>query len=337
MLNLSDLKDEIINVLKDEQPKCNVILMPHFCIDNYIKFEGDYKSFVDKIEKIVEQGGGNIIVHQSLHSGGKALNTASALSALGINAYLLARTDSFGYDLLKHFLCDSKVDISYMKTDGELAITSAIELTDSNIMLSYPASLSQFGPECLSDNDWKLLGEVDLVVISDFGLNNKGKELAREVFSFVKEKGKGKTFFDPGDPSPKGLEEKEEIKGVKNIIEDGLIDILSVNEDEVERYGGASFLRRWTRVDLHTSEYAMSFYRDSQTNRMPVFDINPKILTGAGDAWSAGDIYGELVGFGDESRLFIANAVAGFYVSNQDGRHPTISDLLKFIKITKLK
>ncbi|MGQ9706650.1 MAG: carbohydrate kinase family protein [bacterium] len=331
MIDFSILIDELINALKSDVSEFKVVSLPHFCIDNIAMFEGDHKSFTDKIGDIAGQGGGNIIVSQGLQLGGKAANTASALASLGIKTYLIARTDRLGYKLLGHLLNDTGVDLSYVRTDGELALTTSIELTDANIMLSYPASLSNFGPDCLSDSDWKLLSNVDLVAVSDWGLNERGTELAREVFNFIKKNGRGKTFFDPGDPSPKGERERKEIAGIKDIIEDGLVNILSVNEDEIERYGGVEFLRRYTRVDFHTKNYAISYYGDLETECIPTFDVKPHRLTGAGDVWNAGDIFGEFLGLSDNLRLLLANALSALYISYPSGKHPNIDDLRLFL------
>jgi sugar/nucleoside kinase (ribokinase family) len=337
MVDFSILKDDLIEALKSDVSGFKVVSLPHFCIDNIAKFDGDYKLFTDKIGDIAGQGGGNIIIHQVLQLGGKATNTASALASLGVKTYLISKTDRLGYKLLEHLLGDISVNLSYVKTDGELALTTALELTDSNIMLSYPASLSQFGPEFLNDDDWKLIGKANLVVISDWGLNRKGTALAREVFSFVKESGEGRTFFDPGDPSPKGDKVDDEVEGIKEILRDGFVDILSVNEDEAERYGGIDFLRKYTRVELHTKNYVKSYYKDIETERIPAFSVKLMRLTGAGDAWNAGDIFGELIGLTDENRLLIANAVSGFYISSHDGKHSCLDDLKLFLNNTALK
>ncbi|MFO7966671.1 MAG: carbohydrate kinase family protein [Archaeoglobaceae archaeon] len=322
-----------------------IVVMPHFCVDCSVKYEGGHTSFVEKLEVIRKQEGGNIIVDQSMFLGGKAANCASALASLGLNTHLIARTSELGYKLLKYFT-GGKVDISHVIKDGKLAITTAIELPGSNIMLSDPGSLSNFGPDHLSARDEELVQEADFVCISDWGLNCRGTELAKHVFEKVKEgKGKkGKTYFDPGDPSPKARVEQE-ISALVELLMNGLVDIFGVNEDELLRYGqtnephrAVDFLSKMTRVDFHTKDHVASFQRDGETGKVPTFNVEPLRLTGAGDAWNAGNILGDAMGLSSELRLVLANAVAAYYISNPHGVHPGIEELIEFLeKIEKLE
>lgn len=334
---VSDLGDKLVEELEQwSSGEFKVVFMPHFCVDSSLDHGGDYTSFMGKLEVIGKQGGGNIVVDQSLGIGGKAANCAVALASLGLNTYLIARTSELGYELLRYFT-EGEVDISHVSRNGELAITTAIELQDTNIMLSDPGSLSSFGPNYLSAKDEELIREADVVCISDWGLNNRGTELANHVFELVKQ-GKGKTYFDPGDPSPKANIEQE-ISRLVEVLNNGLVDILGVNEDELLRYGQSSdpkealdSLRKMTRVDFHTKDYVASFQRGGETERISTFDVKPLRLTGAGDAWNAGNILGYVMGLSDESRLTLANAVAAYYISSPQGKHPGIGDLIEFVE-----
>jgi len=339
------LKRRLIESLEDlNSNEFDVVVLPHFCIDSSLKYKGG-GSFIDNFEKIQRQGGGNIEVQQNLHIGGKAANCASALLSLGIRTHLIAKTDQLGYIFLEHLLGIEGVDLSHVKRNGDMAITTAIELDGANVMLSDPGSASQFGPECLTDDDEKLIGRSDIISISDWGLNEKGTELAEYVFGIVRSEGDGKTFFDPGDPSPKGLKKSEEIEWiVGRVLSKGLIDVLGMNEDEAIAYGGdgglsssIDRLREMSRVDLHTKDYARSYLKESKTGNIPAFDVRPMRLTGAGDAWNAGDILGEVMGISDDLRLLLANAVAAYYISDPDGRHPEREDLIEFLQEQTLK
>lgn len=333
----NDLKvklDELIIKLKEPPNKeIKIVCMPHFCIDNYVNYGGDYESFLQKFEKIAKQGGGNLALRQTLNIGGKAANCACALSSLGLQTHLIGKTDELGFILLEHFVHGKDLDISHVSSDGDLAFTTAIELEKASVMISDPGSLSRFGPEYLTEDDEKLILDADIVCVSDWGLNEIGTELARYIFSLIKENKKGKTFFDPGDPSPKMDKEKVEIEDLTNeVIESSLVDIMSVNEDEIEKYGSNDFLKKKARVDLHTHSYARSFYKEKKTEEIPTFIIKPIRLTGAGDAWNAGDIYGEVMGFPDDLRLLLANALATCYISNPKGIHPTRGDIINFLE-----
>ena len=336
-MDLLKEKRALIKKLKENLPKdFKVVVMPHFCVDNFVHYEQPFESFIKDVKNIVLQGGGNIPLKQNLHRGGKAANCASALASLDVHTYLIAKTNSLGYKLLEHFFGGKCVDLSHVSKDGELAFTTALELKGVNIMLSYPGSLSKFGPECISEKDEELIKEADVVCISDWGMNDKGTELAKHVFSIAKE-GKALTFFDLGDPSPKKEKEQVEINRVKTILEEGLVDILSVNEDEIKRYGGVDFLRTVTRIDLHTEQYVKTYYKDKETEKIPTFNVEPIRLTGAGDAWNSGDILAELLHLPDAQRLMLANAVAAYYISHPAGAHASREKLAEFLQSAALR
>jgi sugar/nucleoside kinase (ribokinase family) len=64
----------------------------------------------------------------------------------------------------------------------------------------------------------------------------------------------------------------------------------------------------------------------------PTFKVNVLRATGAGDAWTAGNILGDWNGLSDEARLRFANAVSACYLSDSEGKHPSWSKLASFLK-----
>lgn len=333
------LKKELVKKLQEDISKdLKIVMLPHFCIDNLVQYKKSSKSFLKEFKNTTKQKGGNIVVKQNLFSGGKASNCALALSSLGVHTYLIAKTSQLGYAILKTFFEGKNIDLSHVKKDGELAFTTALEFKEANIMVSDPGSLSQFGPKSLKTEDEKLISEADILCFSDWGLNQKGTELARHIFNLIKEKG-GKTFFDPGDPSPKGSKKKKEIEEINNILKNNLVDILSVNEAEAKEFGKSNNfkkainnLKKVTRVDLHTKDYAQSFYDNKNTAKIKAFDVQAKRFTGAGDAWNAGDILGEIMELSSELRILLANAVAAYYISDPQRKHPSKHDLINFLE-----
>ncbi len=223
-----------------------------------------------------------------------------------------------------------------------LPLTTSIELEEGNIMVADPGSLAEFGPEDLTPGSEDMIKNADLVYISDWGLNKKGTGLAKYVFGVARQSRKFRTFFDPGDSSPRTREETEKL--IEDVLAMGLADIISVNEDEAWRLGFTQGFtltigttRKVTRVDLHTQHYARSLYGDTETDAMPAFDVTPTRLTGAGDAWDAGDILGELMGLSDDLRLMLANATAAYYISHPQAKHPTCWDLMDFLAQTRFR
>ena len=86
-----------------------------------------------------------------------------------------------------------------------------------------------------------------------------------------------------------------------------------------------------SRIDLHTTVFSATL-KDKTEVVVPTFRVKVLRATGAGDAWTAGNILGDRSGLSDECRLMLANAVAACYLSDPEGSHPTRRKLLNFIR-----
>jgi len=287
--------------------------------------------------------------------GGNAANTAAALATLGAKVFPIIKTGPLGLHLLKFYLEPFGVDTSHVKANGKVALTTAFELTHKgekvNVMMGDLGSLPNFGPKNLTEEDFKLLRESDYVCVFNWAsLGRWGTKLAEKVFSYVKEKGKAKTYYDTGDPSPN----KDNIpRLVKKVLSRKIVDIFGVNENEAFMYASqlnpkvkslrkklehhnlakecARILAKHmsARVDLHTSTFSGSFTKDNEVI-VPAFHVSVLRSTGAGDAWNAGNIFGNALGLPDSCRLTLANAVAAYYVSSSTAEHPTLHNLIEF-------
>jgi sugar/nucleoside kinase (ribokinase family) len=95
----------------------------------------------------------------------------------------------------------------------------------------------------------------------------------------------------------------------------------------------AKYLR--ARIDLHTTAFSATI-STKQEVIVPAFRVEVLRVTGAGDAWDAGNIIGDANALSDETRLALANAISAYYVSNPEGGSPSQQQLLKFIQNTKI-
>ena len=86
-----------------------------------------------------------------------------------------------------------------------------------------------------------------------------------------------------------------------------------------------------SRIDLHTTAFSATL-RGKTELVVPAFKVKVLRATGAGDAWTAGNILGDRNGLSDECRLMLANAVSACYLSDPEGKHPTRSRLSIFLK-----
>jgi sugar/nucleoside kinase (ribokinase family) len=356
--------EELIRSLEKLKPaRFSVVVMPDFFLDRLVTYEGDVKHFSKAIAEVAKRKGGNIHGIKQLElRGGNAANTAAALAALGAQVHPIINTSPLGLHLLKFYLEPFEVDLSHVKTSGRISLTTAIELNHEgetvNVMMGDLGSLSEFNLDNLTPKDFQVLEEADYACVFNWsGTRRLGTKLAEGVFSYVRKEGKGKTYYDTGDPSPK----KEEVPElVEKVLLGNLIDIFSVNENEAICYASRfdkriSSLRKVmkldelakecarilaknlsARVDLHTTTFAGSFAKGSEV-MVPAFKISVLRATGAGDAWNAGNILGDALGLPDSRRLTLANAVAAYYISSPAGEHPTLPKLIDFCSKQLLK
>lgn len=357
-MSISKYTQELLHSLEQVEParELNLVVMPDFFLDRLITYEGNAKQLYNAVAKVARRKGGSIHgIKQTELRGGNAANTAAALAALGARVHPIINTSPLGLRLLRLYLEPLGVDLSHVKDYGEISLTTAFELTHRdervNVMMSDLGSLQEFGPDDLIPEDLQLLREADYVCVFHWaGTRRWGTELAEKVFTHVKKEGKGKTYYDTSDPTPK----KKEIPRLMNkVLLTNIVDILSVNENEALCYASrldnkVNILQQTlkpdelakecariltnklsARIDLHTTTFAGSFTRKDEVI-VPAFWVPVLRATGAGDAWNAGNIFGDALGLSDSCRLTLANAVAAYYISSPAGEHPTLPKLVDF-------
>ena len=353
-----DCKNELLSFLKEDPDELRVVVMPDFFQDRLISLDCDAERFCFQVASVAKRKGGSIDgIGQIDVSGGNAVNTASALAALGANVTPIVCANEFGREQIEFQLKHYRVDTSHIKLVSRASKTTALEFkTESgkaNVMLRDLGSLADFGPSDLTDDDYKLIENADYICLFNWaGTRKYGTRLAETVFCRAKTQGKGKTYFDTADPTPN---EEQVPDLMKRVLTTSQVDILSLNENEavfyakflsnriIEQEGrmrfeelaleSARFLAKNlpARIDLHTTAFSATFNKKDEVI-VPAFEIKPLRATGAGDAWNAGNIVGDKHALSDEGRLALANAVSACYLSDPEGRHPTRQKLTLFIK-----
>src|SRR5204862_3683364 len=206
--------------------------MPDFYLDYILTYPGKLEDLTASFLEVAQRGGGNLLGWgHTVGRGGNASNVVAQLSKLGCQVVPIIETDQLGKTVLQHFL--KGVDLSHVRTTGTMSRTLSFETEHSgrrvNIMVSDPGSLSQFGPEKLTEEDKTLISEADFVCVLNWNQNKKGTELAEKVFSIAKNEGKAVTFFDSGDLAlrPGDIERLSE-----RVLTAGLGHVVSVTENE---------------------------------------------------------------------------------------------------------
>lgn len=358
-MSLSKCKREIQNFLqKQELEACKVVVLPDFFLDRIINLEWDASEFSRLVADVTKRKGGSIDgISQTDLPGGNALNVGSALACLGAKVTPIVSTSQFGLQQIKYHFRNSSIDTSHIKTDGKASVTTAIEFKNqgekTNVMIRDLGALVDFGPANLDEGDYSLIEASDYVCLFDWaGTLKFGTALAQTIFDRVKQKGKGKTYYDTADPNPNATAISDLME---KVLKTDKVDILSLNENEAITY--ASLLdeglnegkarlefadlameaarvlakRLPARIDLHTTAFSATF-KGKKEVVVPAFKVKVFRATGAGDAWDAGNILGDHNGLSDESRLMLANAVAVCYLSDPDGLHPTKEKLFSFLR-----
>ena len=357
-MSSADYKDELLSFLKKDSKKLDVVVMPDFFYDRLISLDYDADSFSSLIARIISRKGGSVDgIEQTDIRGGNAVNVASALAALGVNVTPIVCTNKLGLQQIKFYLQKSIIDFSHVKIADKASVTTALEFKTengkANVMLRDVGSLSDFSPSDLTDRDYEQIEKADYVCLFNWaGTKKHGTLLAETVFSRVKTRGKGITYYDTADPTP-NREKAPEL--MRSVLEAGQVDVLSLNENEAVCY--ASLLsdeirvqqgkRRFdelaveaarvlaanlsARIDLHTTVFSATFTKKHEVV-VPAFEVKALRATGAGDAWNAGNIIGDANGLSDECRLALANAVAACYLSDSEGMHPTREKLVQFLE-----
>jgi sugar/nucleoside kinase (ribokinase family) len=357
-LNVKQCRGELAGFLQEKaQSKLEVAVLPDFFLDRLINLDCDVAHFSQLITNIVKRKGGSVDgISQTDLRGGNAVNTASALSSLGVKVAPIVCTSNLGLNQLKSDFKGGKVDLSHVKVLGDASVTTAFEFKNqnekANVMLRDLGALADFGPKNLTKKDYETIENSDYVCLFNWaGTLKFGTGLAEAVFTRAKT-GKGKTYYDTADPTPNSVGIAELMN---KVLKTSQVDILSLNENEAVTYAGmldASIKERKAtgvsaeialesarvlvkhlpaRIDLHTTSFAATVTRKGEAV-VPAFKIKPLRATGAGDAWDAGNILGDANSLSDECRLMLANAVAACYLQSQGGTHPTKEKLANFLK-----
>jgi ribokinase len=354
---MSNPKQELKNFLKQEKQQIKVTALPDFFLDRIISLDWTAQDFSKLLIAVSKRKGGSIDeVPQTDLRGGNAINVASALANLGAEVTPIVCTSKHGLQQIKYFVKGASVDTSHVKICNRASMTTALEFKKgnekTNVMIRDLGSLANFGPKELNKNDLDLIESSDYTCLFNWaGTLQFGSQLAREVFAKAKA-GKGKTYFDTADPSP-NMASVPEL--VETVLKSDKIDILAVNENEAIIY--ASFFDKSfnanseevefselameaarilaknlkSRIDLHTTVFSASV-QGKQELVVPAFKIKVLRATGAGDAWTAGNIIGDFNNLSDECRLMFANAISACYLSDPEGMHPTWKKLSAFLE-----
>jgi ribokinase len=285
-------------------------------------------------DKEASGGGGLHGISQSEIRGGNAVNLAHALARLGMRTLLITHTDRPHRALLEEAFEGLGAEMR-LKALGP-GLTVALE-EKVNVMLGDSGGAADFGPRLLDEGDWDALGRAAVVCSVNWAANLKGTQL---LAALRRRLGKEKTiFFDPADFRDR-LPQFQKL--LKRVAEGGVADWVSMNQQEglaaanlvgVEAVGlGEVCLALARRLgvvfDLHAVSESYSS-EGTEVTAVRVKKAKARRLTGAGDVWDAGAIYGRLRGMDERDRLDFANTAARLYLESETPVPPTGRQVLR--------
>ncbi len=116
---LKSTSDELLQSLHHDMRRIHVVVMPDFFLDRVISLgKYDVPSFTKALVDVTKRKGGSIDgIAQADLRGGNAVNTASALAAMGARVTPIVFTNSFGLQQLRFRLKSRRIDLSHVKTE----------------------------------------------------------------------------------------------------------------------------------------------------------------------------------------------------------------------------
>ncbi len=313
--------------------KFDVAVMHDFFVDRLVHVESLQEVTASVRRKAAASGGGIHGIAQEEVRGGNAVNLAHALARLGLRTLLITHSDPVHEPLLRSPFEGLKAEVRVKPLPAGLTVALEEKV---NVMLGDGRGAADFGPSMLEEKDWEALEDSKVVCSVNWAANRRGTELLLALRSHL---GRDKPIFlDPADF-------RDDLPGFMKLLRlvstTGLVDWISTNEAEGIATGRAMGVRteRLAELcrglalklgvvyDLHAVRASYS----SEGTRVAVAAVEKarsRRLTGAGDAWDAGAIYGRLAGMEEVARLNFANRAARLYLESDELLPPTL-DMMK--------
>jgi ribokinase len=319
-----------------------VSVLPDFFLDRIVLVPS-LRGLYEQLELKAASGGGSLRgMVQTEIKGGNAANLAYALSTLSVRTTLYCVGDSFARAALSSPPSGCRVRVIDGRPGYTVAVEFPFEGKPVNVMLSDVGDISSFDGKQLTRRDLMALRKSDCIAIVNWSANAKGYELARKVYGLRGREGR-LNFLDPADLT--GAEKR--LKSLaRGIIDEGLLDVLSLNENEARIIAHAFSVGRLPRsydrhdimrvsrllhnsfsvkVDIHTPIGSASSTNEGD-GWVDSFGRISGFVTGAGDIWDAGDIIGHLLHLPTVERLRFANACAHLGLTHKKAKLPSLRE-----------
>lgn len=342
-----------------------VTILPDFFVDRIIEVL-DYPIFMNDIQKKIAAGGGSMRGYSSVDiKGGNAVNVAYSLAKLDVRVELFTIADEIGSAILRSVFLPFRTNVNLHIIKGKHGLSTVFEFSNSsisssssNVMVSDVGDNDNFGPELIESQEVRMiLRSSDAVIMTNWASNLRGTDLLDYVFT---NSPKSVHFLDPADIERRCFEFINVLKSRSN-----LLDFLSINENEynliIKALGSvigntnstflafdgnlypdninafcesAKLLSNFINltVCVHTTKGSAISNGHESLFVNSIIPTKIDIVSGAGDSWDAGFIFGHLYGFTTIEKICFANLLSSLHVGNSFGGNPSLSEIIDHIK-----
>jgi sugar/nucleoside kinase (ribokinase family) len=330
------------------------LIKTRYSITNWKQFS-TIKEFSERLDKISGSSGNIEMILKKKTSGGFVPNNAKALSALGIEVFLLA---SLGYPdinpIYESLFTQENVNAFSIANPGR---TIGLEFNDGKIMLSDFKSLLE--KRKATEILMKQIRSSDIIGFGYWSvipqLTNIWQQLIEKIFPSINNLKKKIFFVDLADIKKRSTSEIEGVLKCIQEIETYIPVLLSLNDQEAidvskaianvkeinpDKPDDQSFFAGGKQINqelnlsyliIHSPHFAtISLKNDAKQYWITeCYTSKPSYTTSAGDHFNSGVITGLLGGLTPSESLLMGNALAAIFV--RAGISPHFSDLREFI------
>lgn len=281
--------------------------------------------------------------------GGNAPIFGKAAAALGISTKCIG---AFGYPEVHEIFREQIPNLEFISVANP-GCCMALEFKDGKVMLAENEGIYELNYKVLrermeKDRLLEILDASDVIALMNWsevpGCINIWKGLVHDILPHINGMNEKLFFLDLSDCSGRSWEDFEELtRLIRELSGFGRV-LLSLNRNEFEHYarklGGGGDIQEGMRLILdkcglsslviHEHNGAWVLEKEEQyflTNR---YNHKPQILTGGGDNFNAGLVYGLVMGMSLEEAVAVGNATSGYYVTN--AKSPAREQLVEFIE-----
>ncbi len=295
------------------------------------------------------------MVPKTIKTGGCAVNTSNALLNLGASVDFVGTVGERFDPIFRELASRCREFISI----GEPSYAQALEFDDGKIIMAELAPMQEVTWGKLEghlpvERQVELYGGADVIAMVNWTetphMNQIWRSLLDHVFPKLPKAKQRLIFFDLADPEKRPRGELEAgLRLIEEFREFGTV-VLGLNRKEATHVGdvlrvkcssplGEASLEEITMaiaknlcvqgVAVHPVWGAGIVLHDEYVEVKGPFTPHPRLVTGAGDNFNAGLIYGLSLGLSPHEALTLAVGTSGFYVRNM--KSPTLAELLGFL------